>query len=141
MTLVDGDYCFLFIDVGANGRQSDGGVFKLSDLFKRLDAHLLNIPKGCVIVADDAFPLKKYFLKPYSKRELTNKMRIFNYRLSRARRVVENAFGILASRFRIFQKPICTKLDTTDKIVIAACSLHNWLRKSDHYSSSSVVNI
>ena len=41
-----------------------------------------------VIVADDAFPLKDYILKPYSQRSLNQERRIFNYRLSRARRVV-----------------------------------------------------
>ena len=59
-----------------------------------------------VIVADNAFPLKQYILKPYSQTELTRKRRIFNYRLSHDHQVVENAFGILANWFRVFMTPI-----------------------------------
>nr|CAH7740928.1 unnamed protein product [Callosobruchus chinensis] len=58
---------------------------------------------------------------------MENEEKIFNYRLSRARRVSENAFGILAWRFRVFSRPIELKPDTIDRVVWAACSLHNWL--------------
>ena len=50
------------------------------------------------LIGDDAFALKSWMMKPYSKREMTASERIFNYRLSRARRIVENAFDILANR-------------------------------------------
>ena len=51
------------------------------------------------IVANNAFALRTWFMKPFSERNLTNEERIFNNRLSRASCVVENAFGILANHF------------------------------------------
>lgn len=48
--------------------------------------------------------------------------------MSRCRRISENAFGILAKRWGVFQKPIPLDPYKTAKIVFAATSLHNWLR-------------
>lgn len=60
----------------------------------------------------------------------TYKIFYFNGRLSRARRVVENAFGILSSRFRVFQTPIDIKIvETIDRIIISCCILHNLMLK------------
>lgn len=58
--------------------------------------------------------------------------RIFNYRLSRARKVVENAFGILSSVFRVLRKPLLLESKTAIKIVLATIHLHNYLRKQPH---------
>lgn len=128
MALVDDDYCFSYIDVGCNGRVSDGGVFRNCNLSSSLENNML--PENHVIVADNAFPLKHYIMKPYPGENLTLKQKVFNYRLSRARRIVENAFGILVARFRIFERPIPVRPDKIDKIVKACCALHNWLRKT-----------
>lgn len=128
LAVVDADYCFRYIDVGSDGRASDSTVFKNSTFNIALEKNMLNWPEGGVLVGDDIFPLGSNLLKPYSHRKLTLEQRIFNYRLSRARRVSENAFGILASRFRLFSRPIDLSVDTTELVVKACCSINNWLR-------------
>ena len=123
--------------MGCNGRISDGGIFKNCSLYRALEEKRLNIPEEIllpgteqtfpfVFVADDAFPLKDYMLKPYSQNGLTPERRIFNYRLSRDRRVVENAFGILANRFRVFITPINLAPEKVEIITLACCILHNF---------------
>ena len=47
-----------------------------------------------VFLGDEAFPLKPYLLRPYPGRQLdTDAKKVYNYRLSRCRRVIENTFG------------------------------------------------
>lgn len=145
MALVDANYKFIYTDVGCNGRISDGGVFTNCTLSMALSEGTLNIPPPQplpgriknvphVIIADDAFPLKPYLMKPYPFRNQPGPNRVYNYRLSRARRVVENAFGILANRLRILRKPIELCPEKFTKIVSATCVLHNFLldRNSRH---------
>ncbi|KAF8778529.1 hypothetical protein HNY73_015243 [Argiope bruennichi] len=90
LALVNWDYSFIYIDVGCNGAVSEGGVFQRS-LHRELEQQSLFGLDGC-IVEDNAFPLKSYLMKPYKIHPLTNDEKIFNYMLSRARRVAENAF-------------------------------------------------
>jgi hypothetical protein len=83
------------------------------------------------LVGDEAFPLKPYLLRPYPGRGLTPEQDIFNYRLSRARRLIENTFGILASQWRVYRKPIIANPTSAIRIIQATVCLHNWLRKND----------
>lgn len=71
LACVDHDYCFTYIDIGAKGRDSDGGVFDHSSLKTAIDNNALNIPERYVFVADAAFPLKNYLMKPYPGHDLT----------------------------------------------------------------------
>lgn len=115
---MDANYNFLFIDIGTQGRISDGGIFKHSILWKKIERNSLNIPEPrplpgreeiipYVILGDEAFALHENIMKPYSGvYGKCSKERIFNYRLSRARRVVENTFGIISAVFRVLRKPM-----------------------------------
>jgi hypothetical protein len=43
--IVDADYKFLYVDVGRNGRISDGGIFANSPIYQKLESGHLKIPK------------------------------------------------------------------------------------------------
>ena len=73
-------------------------------------------------------------MKPFPTQDLPIDERTFNYRLSRARRVIENAFGIAATRFRIFRRPIIANVENVKVITEAVVALHNFLMS--HNSSN-----
>jgi len=138
LAVVDAAYRFLYIDVGSYGRISDGGVFNNSSLAAAICNGGMHFPPAEPVqgsntilpfcfVADDAFALKLCMLKPYSKRLLGNEECIYNYRLSRARRLVENTIGHLSQRFRILGKPIALEPTKVQKLVMACCCIHNYL--------------
>ena len=77
------------------------------------------------IVADDAFALKDWMMKPFGQHTLTEPECIFNYLLYKARRVVENAFGIMCSRFRCLVIIMGQNHETVYNIVMAVVCLHN----------------
>nr|CAI5864826.1 unnamed protein product [Callosobruchus analis] len=133
MAIVDGNYCFQYVHIGCQGRMSDGGVYKNTSFHKALQEKEKLTPY--VFVADDAFALTINFMRPYAGQLSQSPERVFNYRLSRARRIVENAFGIMASVFRVFRKPMQLKVDNVEKITKACVYLHNYLRKSKTSSS------
>lgn len=88
-------------------------------------------PVPFIFFGDDTFSLSPNIMKPYSGNQERGSMhRIFNYRLSRGRRVVENLFGIMASVFLFFRKPILLKPPKVGKIVLTCVLLHNYLRRN-----------
>lgn len=80
-------------------------------------------------------------MRPFSGKVLSDKKRIFNYRLSRARRHVECAFGILSNKWKIFNKPINGNLDLSILLVKTCCALHNFVRTRDGFSIEDSLSI
>ena len=123
-------YCFTYVNIGSFGRDNDCAIFSVSKFFQ--DFHHLSVPPNneigpFYIVGDEIFPPKEWLMKPYPGKGLTKEQRVFNYRLSRCRRTIENAFGVLRARWRIFMRPIRVEPTTVDLIVKAATCLHNSL--------------
>ncbi|XDV31444.1 hypothetical protein PO909_034127 [Leuciscus waleckii] len=136
----DADYRFTFVQVGDFGRTSDAGVFSSSALGRAMEAKGLSVPADFplpgsgvqgpmpyTMVGDSAFPLKTYLMRPFPGNRIPRWRQMFSYRLSRARMVVECAFGILSSRWRVLHTRINVKPENADSIVTAACILHNYL--------------
>ncbi|XP_050298758.1 putative nuclease HARBI1 [Anthonomus grandis grandis] len=141
LAMFNANYEFVMCHFGTNGTVSDRGVLENTRFCDKLINHELNIPApskskyselplAYVFVGDEAFALRDDFLKLFAQKQLNSDRRIFNYRLSRCRRIVENVFGILAARFRIFHTEINLKLESIKKVVLACCALHNFLRRN-----------
>ena len=86
MALVDSNCQFLYVDVGANGGGSDGGVFGRTDLRRHLENETLGLPPPdplpnddkdfpYYIAGDEAFPLRSWLMKPIPKRNFTRKQK------------------------------------------------------------------
>lgn len=110
MAIANANCEFIYCSVGTNGRVSDGGVLNHTKFYEKLINNNLQIPEPIqllqsnrvleyVFVGDEAFAMRPDLKKPYNRGSLNKERRIFNYRLSRARRVVEITFGILVSDF------------------------------------------
>lgn len=152
LAVVDANYKFLVIDVGAQGKNSDGGIFSHSVFGKRFHARRLDFPPDKplpgtqeplphVLVGDEAFPLDRHLMRPYPGNELTHHedKKVYNYRHSRARNTCEDAFGILSKRFRLYQRRLEIKPKHVCKVVLATCCLHNFLRDDSDATLSEIM--
>ena len=92
-----------------------------------------------VLVADEIFPLKPWLMKPFPGKEKPLEKEIFNYRLSQCRRIIENSFGILTAKWRVFRRPIKADPQYVEMITKAAVCLHNYLRLT-HYIPDGFVD-
>ena len=143
LALVDADYKFNWADIGHYGCNYDSQLFLDCDLHKHLEDGTLGIPpvKPLIgdtahhrkdvpyfIVCNDAFPLRNWLMKPYSCKDLSLSGHLFNYHFSRTRRVVVNAFGILANHWHCLLSRLQQIETTTTKIIISCILLHKMMR-------------
>ncbi|XP_071491135.1 uncharacterized protein [Diadema antillarum] len=90
LALVDHDYCFTAVAIGAYGSQSDGGIFAASELGKSLNNGRFPLPNPTslpeaqnlgqlpfVMAGDEAFPLKTNIMRPYPGKQLPDEKRIY----------------------------------------------------------------
>ena len=138
MALADAHYRFLYVDIGAEGGAGDAGTWVRCSLHQAIENGRIGFPAAETmpnddqpipyhIVADDAFALKTWLMKPFSHLTQVHHERVFSYRLSRARRVVENAFGILQMRWRVFSTTMLLRPRVVRVVTLCACVLHNLL--------------
>ncbi|KAL1485605.1 hypothetical protein MTO96_031822 [Rhipicephalus appendiculatus] len=138
MAVADSQYLFRLVNVGAPGRFSDGEILQDSPIGERLHEGKLSLPRAAtlprsgrvclhVFVGDEAFQLRPHFMRPLPGSRTAPEEVIYNYRLSRARRCVKNAFSILVSRWQIYERQINMEPERVEVIVKATCVLQNFL--------------
>ena len=146
LVLCDANYKAIWAHVGSPGSQSDCGIYE-SPMFQGIQDETIKLPPPeplpndtedtpFFFIGDDAFPLRQHMLKPFSARYLESEQLVFNYRLSRARRVVKNLFGILANRFRCLSNTLEVTPEKAVSITKACLTLHNLFR--DRYGVTGV---
>lgn len=81
---------------------------------------------GYFILGDSAYPLQEWLLKPYPDTgRLTEGQELYNVRTSRARCVVEHAFGRLKGRWKCLSKRNDCNVNVVVDMVETCCTLHN----------------
>nr|CAH7753454.1 unnamed protein product [Callosobruchus chinensis] len=119
---------------------------------RKLENKCLNIPKPTLVpgiehplpfafVRDEAFGLSPHLLRPYSGKQLASNKRVFNYRLSRARRYIECTFGIMSNKWRILHRPMDVDINFAVDIIKCLCILHNFVRKRDGYRFEDTLTV
>lgn len=143
MACCDADGLFTMIEIDYPGRNSDVGIFSASAMKYWIQNTRLNIPPPSPLtydesgspfpyyfVADEAFPLSKYVMRPYPQRILDNVKRICNYRFSRGRNTIECTFGMICEKSAVLNGPIRIRdQENVNFVIKAACILHNYVRK------------
>lgn len=134
--LVDHNYRFLDVYAGWPGSVHDARVFAHSSLYTGLSQGTLlpsyktttisGVSVPLFIIGDSAYPLETWLMKPFSQAAaVSSQHRTYNYSISRARIVVENAFGRLKARWRRLLKRNDMHTDKIPTIITATCILHN----------------
>ncbi|XP_058478698.1 uncharacterized protein zgc:113227 [Solea solea] len=133
--VVDGKGLFWNVFSGLPESCHDARVLRLSALWElasrgnHFPAHTRNIGgvnTGYYILGDSAYPLLNWLLKPFHDTgRLTAEQQTFNKKVSRARVVVENAFGRLKERWRCLLKRNDCVIQLVKSMVVTCCALHN----------------
>uniref|UniRef100_A0A3Q3F1G4 DDE Tnp4 domain-containing protein n=1 Tax=Labrus bergylta TaxID=56723 RepID=A0A3Q3F1G4_9LABR len=116
---------FLDVFVGYPGSVHDARVLRHSDVY----VHQLYPPQAWFLIEDGGYPCIQdpiTLITPYQEPVQSPVHRRFNGKLSRARLVVEQAFGIMKTRWRtIFLKAMEVRIPFAVEVITCCAVLHN----------------
>ncbi|GLH04385.1 uncharacterized protein GBIM_10108 [Gryllus bimaculatus] len=154
LAVANANYELIMVHTGINWRRSDGAVISYTKFGQALADNTLRIPEPAQLpnsrqmpfafLGDEAFGMEGdggNFTKPYPQARLNLKRRIFNYRFSRARRVIENAFGVLVSLFGVLQNSSYLSPEKARTVALACCYLQLFMQTSTTSLSLGITSI
>eukprot|EP01018_Ginkgo_biloba_P031772 Gb_40842 [translate_table: standard] len=148
--VVDSNMRFLDICTGWPGSLNDAGLLRNSSFYRlceegeRLNGAPISIGGFDMreyIIGDSGYPLLPWLIVPFSG-ELTDEQRLFNYKLSYTRSIVDRAFGKLRNTWRLLQTKIKKpNMEMLPRTILACCILHNMLLSFETYEYENVDEI
>ncbi|XP_060932360.1 putative nuclease HARBI1 [Limanda limanda] len=138
----DAHHRFTMVDIASYDCEDEKRIFRSSRFGSRLLNRDLELPQPAalpgssaehphVFLGDAAFPLHDNLMRPYSGVNLDDAQKTYNYRHSRALKVIENTFDILIERWKILDRPIEYYPEKAVDVVKACIALHNMLAHND----------
>ncbi|KAL8512430.1 hypothetical protein ACS0TY_018779 [Phlomoides rotata] len=125
---------FIYVLTGWEGSAADSRV--LRDAIHRTNR--LHVPRGTYYLCDNGYPNcdgfltlykgVRYHLSEWTSRLPQTYQEYFNMKHTRARNVIEHTFGLLKMRWGILRGPSWYPIKTSNKIIMACCLLHNYIR-------------
>jgi hypothetical protein len=126
---------FTYILAGWKGSAHDGTVYRDSHYNKGFIT-----PPGKYWLGDAGYPNTDTILVPYrgtryhlkeqrlAGKKPENSKELFNLRHASMRNVIERIFGVVKRKYQILRSPSEYSIDTQTRIILACCTLHNYVR-------------
>jgi len=135
------DRCFYDVDIRQPASNGDWNTYKKSRLFRKLRSADPPVPAGSQLLADAGYYADPHLLVPFSRKAQYSQQELnFNYCHSKARVVIEDAFGILKMRWRrLHNFHIVEDIDFVPRLVKTACVLHNLCRQHSDFVNVGIV--
>ena len=140
-------------DFGVCGSTNDSSVLRNSGLHKAFEENKFNVPAPTEVegfedplhyflLEDKIFPLKTCLVRTFLG-SVDDSQKTFNYRLSRNRSTIENAFGIFVGRWQIFKWSIRASIETVRSMIGTCVCLQNYLQttQSSPYTPQGFIDI
>ncbi|XP_057783184.1 uncharacterized protein LOC131001030 isoform X2 [Salvia miltiorrhiza] len=136
LAVCDRNMKFVYVLPGWEGSAADSRI--LRDALTRVNG--LRVPKGNYYLVDNGYANSEGFLAPYKGTRYhlkewgpnaarpQNQMELFNLRHSKARNVIERAFGVLKMRWGILRSNSFYPVKTQNRLIMACFILNNYIR-------------
>lgn len=129
---------FTYLSVQSPGSTNDVVAFETCSLSQRCKS----FPPSFHLVGDNAYVCNESMITPYSGSQKNDPTKdSFNFYVSQVRIKIEQAFGLVRNKWRIFNSPLSVKLQSVGVVINAAFRLHNFCINQRDFQTNMIIDI